>query len=103
MNRSKKIKVLLLSLSFTLILSIGITYAYFTATITNNGNSEVIHSGTMSIHYSEGRSVNLSNALPGSSVTKTFSVENTGTLDTNYTVYFSELLNEYVDRSDLVY
>ena len=81
----------------------GVSYAYFTASISGSANSEVVTAGTMSITYSEGSSVNLLNALPGDSVTKTFSIENTGSLATSYTVYLSEVLNEFVDKTDLAY
>ena len=45
----------------------------------------------------------LDNAIPGSSVSKTFTVKNTGNVATNYTIYFSELSNKFVDKTDLVY
>ena len=45
----------------------------------------------------------LDNAIPSSSVSKTFTVKNTGNVSTNYTIYFSELSNKFVDKTDLVY
>ena len=103
---NKYTKPLLLIITF-LILSITTTasFAYFTATV--NGNNEsyntVITSGTMQLLLTDGDQVSLDNALPGSSTTKTFKVKNTGTVATTYDVYLSELINNFVDKNDLVY
>ena len=105
MNNKMKMKLSILILLLVLILSSGISYAYFVATITNgnNGNNTIVTSGTMRINYSEGEYLNLDNALPGQSAYKNFTIENTGNLSTEYEIYLSEVLNTFVDKSDLVY
>ena len=104
----KNKKILILSIIGSLLLvSIAIagSYAYFVANVSGNKdtNNVVITNGVMSLEYKDGDEINLANAVPGSSVTKTFIVKNTGNVATNYTIYFSELSNKFVDKTDLVY
>jgi surface protein len=63
----------------------------------------VITSGKVALMLNDGEQVGLKNAIPGDSVTKEFSVKNTGTVETTYNAYFSELLNQFEDKNDLVY
>ena len=104
----KENRVLILSILGTLLLlsiAIASSYAYFTANVSGNKDTSnvVITNGVMSLEYKDGDEINLDNAVPGSSVTKTFTVKNTGNVSTNYTIYFSELSNKFVDKTDLVY
>ncbi len=100
-----------ITLSFVIVLLLlivlGTTYAYFTANVLGNekNGNVVITNGVMSLKFTDGSTsdLKLENAVPGDSITKTFSVENTGNVDTKYTIYFSELINTFVDQSDLVY
>ena len=101
-------KILILSIIGSLLLvsiAIASSYAYFVANVSGNKdtNNVVVTNGVMSLEYKDGDEINLANAVPGSSVTKTFTVKNTGNVATNYTIYFSELSNKFVDKTDLVY
>ena len=101
-------KILILSIIGVLLLAsigIAISYAYFNASVSGNPttNNVVINNGVMALEYKDGDEVSLTNAVPGSSVSKTFTVKNTGNVATNYTIYFSELSNKFVDKTDLVY
>ena len=86
-------------------IAIASSYAYFVANVSGNKdtNNVVVTNGVMSLEYKDGDEINLANAVPGSSVSKTFTVKNTGNVATNYTIYFSELSNKFVDKTDLVY
>ena len=86
-------------------IAIASSYAYFVANVSGNKdtNNVVITNGVMALEYKDGDEINLANAVPGSSVSKTFTVKNTGNVATNYTIYFSELSNKFVDKTDLVY
>ena len=86
-------------------IAIATSYAYFVANVSGNkdANNVVITNGVMSLEYTDGDEITLANAVPGNSVTKTFTVKNTGNVSTNYTIYFSELSNKFVDKTDLVY
>ena len=101
-------KILILSIVGVLMLVsivVATSYAYFTANVTGNKdtNNVVVTNGVMALEYKDGDEINLANAVPGSSVSKTFTVKNTGNVATNYTIYFSELSNKFVDKTDLVY
>ena len=99
-------KILILSIVGVLMLvSIATSYAYFVANVAGNKdtNNVVITNGVMVLEYTDGDEITLANAVPGNSVSKTFTVKNTGNVATNYTIYFSELSNKFVDKTDLVY
>ena len=104
----KNKKIIILSIvGFLLLVSILVatSYAYFVANVSGNKdtNNVVVTNGVMALEYTDGDEITLANAVPGSSVSKTFTVKNTGNVATNYTVYFSELSNKFVDKTDLVY
>ena len=101
-------KIIILSIVGVLLLVsivVATSYAYFVANVSGNKdtNNVVVTNGVMSLEYKDGDAINLGNAIPGSSVSKTFTVKNTGNVSTNYTIYFSELSNKFVDKTDLVY
>ena len=101
-------KIIILSIVGVLMLVsivVATSYAYFVANVTGNKdtNNVVITNGVMALEYTDGDEITLANAVPGSSVTKIFTVKNTGNVSTNYTIYFSELSNKFVDKNDLVY
>ena len=101
-------KILILSIVGVLLLVsivVATSYAYFVANVSGNKdtNNVVVTNGVMALEYKDGDEITLANAVPGNSVTKTFTVKNTGNVSTNYTIYFSELSNKFVDKTDLVY
>lgn len=81
------------------------TYAYFTLEITGTGNKNEINSifGNLEITFTDTSNVSLVNAYTGDSITKTFTVENTGDLPLFYDIYFKEVVNNFADPEDLVY
>lgn len=106
-KKDKKIMILLVVLLIIGIAGIVIAYsfAYFTASVVNKTTptESVVTTGEMEIEFTDGPEVGLENALPGMSVTKTFKVKNTGTVDTMYDIYLSDLVNTFADKTDLVY
>ena len=104
----KNKKLLILSIIGSLLLvsiAIASSYDYFVANVSGNKdtNNVVVTNEVMSLKYTDDDDITLANAIPGSSVSKTFTVKNTGNVATNYTIYFSELSNKFVDKTDLVY
>ena len=55
----------------------------------------------MKIKFADGPEISLKNAIPGDSLIKIFRVENTGTVITTYDIYLSDVVNTFVDKSDL--
>src|SRR5574344_548774 len=103
--KKKEIITLIVVIALTLIITGVGSYAYFTSTVTGNttAHQDVVTAGSMSITYADGAEVSLENAIPGDTVTKLFSVTNTGNVATNYDVYLSEVNNQFVDQTDLAY
>ena len=102
--KNKKPYVLAIALALLLVATITtVSYAYFSATVTGTGQSTIVTTGSMEIEFSDGPEVSLQNAVPGQYVEKTFKVKNVGLGDTVYDVYLSELINDFVDKTDLVY
>ena len=105
MQDKKKVVMVSVAVLLLLLAVVGTTYAYFTATVIGNkdDNNVVITNGVMALEYIDGNQVALTNAVPGDKVTKTFKVKNTGNVTTTYTIYMSELINDFADKTDLVY
>ena len=103
MNK-KKITLLILSIMIITLTTIA-SYAYFTASVNGNdlANDNVITTGNMALILNDGEGVSLPNAIPGTSITKTFSVKNIGNVNTTYDVYLSEVLNTFSNKEELVY
>lgn len=81
------------------LLSAGVTYAYFTASGTQSGNGINAEAGTLSLNYTDhDKNIVLTEAYPGDSVSKTFTVENTGTLEANFDVVWSYLVNTIINN-----
>ena len=89
-------------LIFTFILVTGLTYAFFSQTITGNDVAETINVTTteLKLNFTDGKYIEFKEAMPGSSVTKTFNVENTGTEIGYYKINWQEFNNK-IDNDEL--
>ena len=83
----------------------GLAYAFFTATVIGNDTAkgDVVETGSLSIVYTNGQELRGEDILPGWSETKTFTVENTGTVEATYNINWENLTNTFVNKGDLVY
>lgn len=81
------------------------TYAYFTVKV--DGNSDPIEISTfnkkMKINYVDTSNVSLVNAYTGDSITKTFSITNTGETLVYYDIVLEKVVNNFIKTDDLVY
>ena len=106
-NLVNKNKVLVLLIAMAIvILATAASYAYFTATVRNNGSvyNNVVTSGKMSLLFTDSEVIGTtSNMIPGQSIVKKFKVKNNGTLPTTYTLYMIDVYNTFNPQSDLVY
>ena len=92
-------------LSILIILSIvSLSYAFFTSIITGNetASSDVVETGSLSIVYTNGQELKGESIEPGWSLSKTFTVENTGTVEATYNINWENLTNTFVNKEDLV-
>ena len=99
--KNKKL-IIIIAISLLLVLGIGVTYAWFSTSVIGEGNTQIVETGTLELIYTDGPEINLDNVYPGDTIEKTFSVENTGTLDTAYTINFTKLINT-ISNDELVY
>jgi len=84
------------------LLALGVTYAYFSSAVIGEGNDQVVTTGTLQLIYTDSAEINLPNIQPGEDISKRFSVENTGTLSTAYTINFTKLINT-IENEELIY
>ena len=99
----KRVKLLLLSIGIALLVAIiSTSYAYFTIS-NKTGSEETITSGTMALTLHDGSKIETNFMIPGEYIEKSFSVTNTGNLATSYDIYLSEVVNDFADKTDLVY
>ena len=86
-----------------LLLTTGLSYAYFSTTVKGNDNAKnvVVEAGTLKLIYTDGPAINAQYIKPGWSTTKTVSVKNNGTLDTNYNIIWQTLTNT-ITKNELV-
>ena len=98
-------KSLILSITATLtLLAIGFSYAYFTAIL--NGNSEEVYltAGALRLSIADGNNlIGNVEVIPGDVIEKTFTIENTGDMDASYDLWLSDVYNNFVTKSDLVF
>ena len=82
-------------IALLLLLTTGLSYAYFSASISGNENAKnvVVEAGTLKLTYTDGPAINAQYIKPGWSTTKEVSVKNNGTLDTNYNIIWQSLTN----------
>ena len=87
-----------------LIMTTGLSYAYFSASISGNENAKnvVVEAGTLSLVYTDGAEIKAQNIKPGWSTTKEVSVKNNGTLDTNYNIIWQSLTNEVANNEMVI-
>lgn len=96
-DKDKKM-LFVIGIVFLFLVSVGISYAYFSSTITNKDVKEqVVETGTLRLTYTDGPEIVMNNVKPGTTFTKEASVKNTGTLEVSYEIFWQELNNEIIN------
>ena len=107
MNRKQKIIVSITGIVVVMLALLGLTYGYYLTNIYGNTNSNSISITTadLVLTYDDNNSyIDLTNIMPGTSDTKTFTVSNPGTNDiTEYAVGIDEVTNTLTRTGDLTY
>ncbi len=85
------------------LLTVGLTYAYFSLTVSGNDVAETINVNTtkLELKYTDGKEVRASNIEPGWTMIKTITVANTGNEEAYYTLGWQKLYNE-IQKEELV-
>ena len=88
----------------TLAVSAGLTYSFFTASVGGNEQARetVVDLAELRLKFTDTQNIQMIDALPGQAVTKTFSVENKGDVEIEYTIDIANLTNTFVNN-ELVY
>ena len=94
MKKKYIMKTILVIFVITLSLAVvGFSYAYFSTEITGEGKYITLDTGDLRLKYNDNTVLSLDNALPGDSITKTFTVENIGTKKVSYNIVWNNLIN----------
>lgn len=108
-SRNKKILFLILTVTFITVIG-AISYAFLpTDNLPNVPVDAQASTASLKLKYTDCATTNLENCSdisadlePGDSIAKTFEIENIGTIDAKYHIYFRELENTF-KNGDLVY
>ena len=95
--RPSKRKVFLCSLLsvIALVITASLSYAYFTSLGETNRQEATISAGTVSATFADGTLGITKELTFGESITKSFTITNTGTVDATVKMYFKDLINTY--------
>ncbi len=83
----------------------GTSYAFFAANVGTKGdnNTTNVTSGDIKALFSDNEQLNVENIIPGDIVSKTFSLENTGTVPITYKIVMNNVENTFTRKSDVTY
>ena len=96
----KKLTILIVAL---VLVVTGVSYAYFEIFIKGSISDVTLSVGNMQLNITDDGLLTTNNLNPGDSVSKIFSVSNTGTIASKYTIYLSDVYNTFIDKEHLVY
>ena len=105
--RNKKIILLIILILISILTLIGSSYALLTKTFTSKKLS--VEVGTLKVDFTEGNAINLDNTKPMSdsdglnTTPYTFTITNSGTIDSYYTISNEEDTNNTLDTTYLKY
>ena len=90
-------KTFVISILIVFITIISVSYAFFSSNITGTGKDNIVSAGTLSLHFEDGDEMAINDAYPGDKIEKIFTITNTGTLTTSYTMWWKDLTNTYIN------
>jgi len=92
--------IMLVVLAF--VLYIGFTFAWFKPDVDGEGSNMLVETGSLSLHFEDGPEIVETEIWPGWTKSKTFTVTNTGTFSTHYTIWWKDFENT-IKNDELVY
>lgn len=99
MNKKMVLYLNLLIVLFLII--VGVSYAYFSLIIDGNGKKISIKMGQLKLEYNDGNEIIIDNMLPGTSISKSFTITNTNDSYFVYNLIWEDLKNT-VSNDELV-
>lgn len=106
---NKKKLLIISSIVFVIaIASIFVSYGFITAEISGNESSKktVFNGKIIKVEYSDGTETLTSNQqafTPGSTITKTFTIKNTGNVSVKYSINLDNVTNTFTRKNDIKY
>lgn len=105
MDRKKStIFISIVSVLVFIIAIVAISFAFYTSVVQKEGDPGTeVTTPTLGSSFVDGPVVQISNIIPGDTITKTFKIMNSGGKDLNYKIVINELQNEFTKPKDLQY
>lgn len=106
MNRKTSIIISITGITMIILILLGFTYGYYLTRIDGNENSKSVSItiGEMSVQYTDLSQAELSAIIePGYETYKMFTIENTGNVRGIYSIYLTDVVNEFVRTDDIQY
>ena len=105
MKRNTKIIISLTGIFIVTLMLLGLTYGYFITRIEGNSSSKSINvtTGNKSIVYTD-LSKDVEGVItPGFTTVKPFTIENTGNMEADFSIYLVDVINNFNRTQDIVY
>ena len=106
MNRKTSIIISITGITIIALILISFTYGYYMTRIDGNENSKSVSItiGEMSVNYTDLSQETLSAVIePGYETFKLFTMENTGNVKGIYSIYLTDVVNEFLRTDDIQY
>src|SRR5574344_1320238 len=105
MKKNKKLLIFgIVIVVLVVSISLGLTYAFFTASVEGNDEAQIteITTGTLKLRLTDTNILNMDNAYPGRTESKTFTVENIGSAVASYDILLTDVSTSFIGN-DLKY
>ena len=106
MNRKTSIIISITGITIIALILISFTYGYYLTKIDGNESSKSVSItiGEMSVNYTDLSQETLSAIIePGYETIKLFTMENTGNVSSVYSIYLTDVVNEFIRTDDIQY
>ncbi len=106
MNRKTSIIISITGITIIALILISFTYGYYLTKIDGNESSKSISvtTGNMSVEYTDLSVGDVSAIIePGYEIIKLFTIENIGKVQGTYSIYLTDVINEFIRTDDIQY
>lgn len=103
-KRKSTIFISIVSVLIFVIAIVTVSFAFYTTVVQKEGDPGTeVTTPTLGSSFVDGPVVQISNIIPGDTITKSFKIMNDGGHDLNYKIVINELQNEFTKTEDLQY